>query len=176
MNASTVRHLVVQLEQAGLTVWLDGGWGVDALLGRETRSHHDLDIIVRVSDVPRLLEMCRNFVVRESSPPHAFVLVSPLGLELDVHAVTFHRDGTATHRMDNGNDWVFSADAFTGIGMVDGATVSCLSPETQVLCHAQGYSPTEKDFRDMEALEQAFEVTLPPLLQRPRSEPNRGAG
>src|SRR5688572_6319538 len=122
MNASTVCRLVAQLEQAGLTVWLDGGWGVDALLGRETRPHHDLDIIVRVSDVPRLLKVCQSadFVVREGSPPHAFVLISPLGLELDVHAVTFHLDGTATHRMDNGNDWVFSADAFTGIGTVDG--------------------------------------------------------
>jgi lincosamide nucleotidyltransferase A/C/D/E len=170
VDASTVRRLVAQLEQAGFTVWLDGGWGIDALLGRETRPHHDLDIIVRVSDVPSLLQGCHSaeFVVREGSPPHAFVLVNPSGLELDVHAVTFHPNGTATHRMDNGNDWVFSADAFTGVGTVDGAKVSCLSPEAQVLCHAQGYGPTEKDFRDMELLEQAFEVQLPPLLQRRR--------
>jgi hypothetical protein len=63
---------------------------------------------------------------------------------------------------------VFSADAFTGIGTVDGARVACLSPQTQVLCHAQGYSPTEKDFSDMELLAQAFGVELPPLLQRAR--------
>jgi lincosamide nucleotidyltransferase A/C/D/E len=140
------------------------------LLGRETRRHHDLDIIVRVSDVPRLLDVCQpaGFVVREGAPPDAFVLVDPSGVELDVHTVTFHPDGTATHRMDNGNDWVFSADAFTGIGTVDGARVACLSPQTQVLCHAQGYSPTEKDFSDMELLAQAFGVELPPLLQRAR--------
>ena len=173
MNASTVRRLVAQLEQAGVTVWLDGG-GIDALLGRETRPHRDLDIIVRVSDIPKLLERCYSaeFVVREGSPPHAFVLVNPSGLELDVHAVTFHPDGAADHRMDNGSDWVFSSDAFTGVGTVDGAEVSCLSPEAQVLCHAQGYSPTEKDFRDMELLQQAFELELPPLLQggRPTGE------
>jgi len=171
LDASTVRGLVAQLEQAGIPVWLDGGWGIDALLGRDTRPHHDLDIVVRVSDVPKALEVLRSagFVVREGSIPHAFVLVGPSGHELDFHTVTFQSDSTAVHRMDNGKDWVFSADALTGVGTVDGAKVQCLSAETQVRCHAQGYVPTEKDFRDMELLQQAFGVELPPSLRRARS-------
>ena len=175
MDASAVRRLVAQLELTGIPVWLDGGWGIDALLGRETRPHHDLDIIVRVSDVPKVLEVLgtASFVVREGSIPHAFVLVGQSGHELDFHTVTFQTDGTAVHRMVNGNDWAFSADAFKGVGTVDGAQVQCLSTETQVRCHAQGYVPTEKDFRDMELLQQAFGVELPPLLQRPRSAPAR---
>jgi lincosamide nucleotidyltransferase A/C/D/E len=150
-------------------VWLDGGWGVDALLGRQSRPHHDLDIIVGVSDVPALLATCRSagFALREGSIPHAFVLVDPSGLELDVHAVTHHPSGTAVHRMDNGDDWVFAADAFSSVGTLGGMKVSCLSPETQVLCHAQGYTPTEKDFQDMALLHQAFGVELPASLRRP---------
>jgi len=173
VDASTVRRLVAQLQEAGITVWLDGGWGIDALLGRQTRPHHDLDIIVLVSDVPKVLEVLQpaRFVVREGSIPHAFVLVSPFGHELDFHAVTFQPDGTAVHRIDNGNDWVLSADAFTGVGTVDGAKILCLSAETQVRCHAQGYVPTEKDFGDMESLQQAFGVELPPLLRRARPAP-----
>lgn len=169
MDASTVRRFVVQLEQAGIPIWLDGGWGIDALLGRETRPHHDLDVIVRVSDVPKVLELLRpaNFVVREGSTLHAFVLTSPSGDELDFHTVTFQSDGTALHQMDNGSDWVFPFDAFTGEGTVDGARVQCLSAVTQVRCHAQGYVPSEEDFRDMELLQQAFGVKLPPLLLRP---------
>ena len=38
----------------GITVWVDGGWGVDALLGRQTRPHSDLDIALRHSDIPKL--------------------------------------------------------------------------------------------------------------------------
>jgi hypothetical protein len=38
----------------GLVVWLDGGWGIDALLGRETRTHADLDLVIdRDQAVPR---------------------------------------------------------------------------------------------------------------------------
>lgn len=32
------------IEQLGIRYWLDGGWGVDALVGRQTREHRDVDI------------------------------------------------------------------------------------------------------------------------------------
>jgi lincosamide nucleotidyltransferase A/C/D/E len=168
MKASAVCELVAQLETLGTTVWLDGGWGIDALLGHQTRPHHDLDLIVRIDDVPRLLDACRlsGFAVRDGAPPHAFVLRDALGRELDVHTVAFHTDGTATHRIDSGNDWVFPSDSFSGTGMVGGVRVMCLSAAAQVLCHAQGYRPTDKDFRDMAALAKAFGVELPPALRR----------
>ena len=34
---------------ADAPVWLMGGWGIDALLGRQTRRHHDLDVLVEAS-------------------------------------------------------------------------------------------------------------------------------
>jgi lincosamide nucleotidyltransferase A/C/D/E len=35
---------------AGLVVWLDGGWGVDALLGYRSRPHQDLDLVIARDD------------------------------------------------------------------------------------------------------------------------------
>ncbi|BDF10015.1 hypothetical protein CE91St49_34450 [Emergencia timonensis] len=32
------------LENAGITYWIDGGWGVDILAGKQTRTHRDIDI------------------------------------------------------------------------------------------------------------------------------------
>lgn len=34
--------MIDQLTAAGIRVWVDGGWGVDALVGRQTRHHDDL--------------------------------------------------------------------------------------------------------------------------------------
>src|SRR5690349_3759518 len=45
--------LLDQLERAGIAVWVVGGWGVDALLCEQRRSHDDLDLIVGIDDVPR---------------------------------------------------------------------------------------------------------------------------
>jgi lincosamide nucleotidyltransferase A/C/D/E len=30
----------------GVDVWIAGGWGVDALIGQQTRPHNDFDIFV----------------------------------------------------------------------------------------------------------------------------------
>ena len=169
-----VLELLRVLASAGITVWLDGGWGIDALLQTQTRPHKDVDIIPRVADIPKLLEILRGreFAIQEGTPPHAFVLANGQGLAIDIHAVTFAEDGNGIHRMDNGGDWIFRAEAFTGRGVIDGVNVHCLSPLAQVQCHAQGYPPTEKDLHDMERLQQRFNIELPVVLRRNAAAPN----
>ncbi|MGH0035700.1 MAG: nucleotidyltransferase domain-containing protein [Myxococcota bacterium] len=44
MNEDAVLEVLETLEGAGVRAWLDGGWGVDALLGERTREHADLTI------------------------------------------------------------------------------------------------------------------------------------
>ena len=173
MTATALVELLHLFESAAIPVWLDGGWGVDALLQRQTRPHADVDIIPRVADVPKLLDLLGplGFVLRKGQPPHVFVLGNQSGLELDIHAVIFDEQGNAIHRMENGDTWLFQAEAFTGRGILGGLTVHCLSPAAQVQCHAQGYAPTEKDLRDMELLAERFKIQLPPLLRRP--DPSR---
>jgi lincosamide nucleotidyltransferase A/C/D/E len=54
MTAEDVVRLYRLFAQHAIEVWLDGGWCVDALLGRQTRPHADLDIAVRHANVPML--------------------------------------------------------------------------------------------------------------------------
>ena len=168
MLSSSLIELLQLFEEAAIPVWLDGGWGVDALVGTQTRPHRDVDIILRVSDVPKLQGILsrRGFAIRDGSPPDSFVLADSSGLEVDVHAVVFDDDGNGFYRMENGGIWIYPADGFGGRGVVDGLHVRCLTPTVQVLCHAHGYVPVEKDFRDMELLKERFGVELPPQLQR----------
>jgi hypothetical protein len=41
----------------GTQLWVDGGWGIDALLDRQTRSHKDFDAIVAFEDLPALTQL-----------------------------------------------------------------------------------------------------------------------
>ena len=166
MTSSNLIALLRLLDDASIEIWLDGGWGVDALLHEQTRLHKDVDIIVQVSDVPELRKLLesRGFALKEGSPPNSFVLVDGLSLEVDVHAVVFDEVGNGVYRMENGEDWIYPAEGFGGIGQVDGIEVRCLTPAIQVLCHAHGYEPVEKDFQDMEHLRERFAVELPPHL------------
>ena len=167
MTSSALVELLRFLEDRGISVWLDGGWGVDALLEKQTRRHRDVDIILAVADVPVLREILggRVFAIKQGSPPNSFVLADGSGLEVDVHAVVFDADGNGVYLMENGEYWVYPAEGFAGRGVVAGTRVRCLSPTTQVLCHAEGYEPTEKDRRDMEHLRVRFGIELPPHLR-----------
>lgn len=44
-------ELYSSLNNLQVNIWLDGGWGVDALLGKETRAHQDLDIVIQQKDL-----------------------------------------------------------------------------------------------------------------------------
>ena len=55
MNATTVLHILDLLAAVGVPAWLDGGWGVDALFGRITRAHNDLDLILALDDLPHVV-------------------------------------------------------------------------------------------------------------------------
>jgi lincosamide nucleotidyltransferase A/C/D/E len=168
MTSEALVDLLRLFQSAGIEVWLDGGWAVDALLGAQTRPHKDVDIIVRFADLSKLRETLadKGFETRKGGTESNFVLANRSGLEVDVHAIVFDREGNGVYRMANGSDWIFPAHGFSGRGVVQGASVRCLTPEVQVLCHAHGYVPIEKDLRDMELLQARFGVELPPHLRR----------
>lgn len=46
MSAEKVVELYSLFEENGVHIWIDGGWGVDALLEEQTREHADLDIAI----------------------------------------------------------------------------------------------------------------------------------
>jgi lincosamide nucleotidyltransferase A/C/D/E len=68
-----------------------GGWGVDALLGKQTRSHKDLDIATPEKHVALLRDVlsARGFreVRLEDARPWNFVLGDRTGREIDVHVI-----------------------------------------------------------------------------------------
>lgn len=163
MTTETVCSVLDCLERAAVDVWLDGGWGVDALVGVQTRPHGDLDVIVSQRDVSRLCEALGRlgYAIKPGGTPANFVLADPAGNEVDVHAVEFDERGYGLFHLPDGRTWPFPPQAFSGLGTVAARAAKCLSPDAQVQCHAQGYTPAEKDLHDMGQLQARFGVVLP---------------
>jgi lincosamide nucleotidyltransferase A/C/D/E len=174
MNADAVVQILAALEQASVQIWLDGGWGVDALLGEQTRDHADLDIILSSTDVAKLKEalLAIGFCLKTGGTDANFVLVDESGREIDVHAIEFDERGYGFFKLPDGRRWPFPSAAFAGEGRIGKLRVRCLSADAQVQCHGQGYEPSEDDLRDMERLQERFGVVLPINLCR---QPNSNA-
>ena len=164
MTEAALLVILDRLAEPGIDAWLDGGWGVDALLGERTRPHDDVDLIVQVIDVPAMREaLARDgFQLDHGQPDSNFVMRDRDGREIDVHPVRFDEGGNGTYRMENGEDWVYPARGFAGRGRIGGREVKCLTADVQMLCHSGGYEPAETDFHDMRLLHARFGTSLLP--------------
>jgi lincosamide nucleotidyltransferase A/C/D/E len=80
MTAADVVEILGWLRAASADVWLDGGWGVDALVGEQTREHQELDLIVRDAHEPRMREVLATHGFRQvGGVPQFFVLADEQG-------------------------------------------------------------------------------------------------
>jgi len=157
MTADEVVAILDALEAAAIDAWLDGGWGVDALLEEQTRAHDDLDLVVALDDVPRLRDVLagRGYEMLGGAPPESFELVDAAGRQIDIHPVTWAENGDGIYRMREGGTWPYPARGFGGRGTVASRPVRCLTAEIQVITHA-GYELDENDRHDLARLSERF--------------------
>src|SRR4051795_11221997 len=121
MPAEHAAAVLARLEASGVDVWLAGGWGIDALLGRQTREHRDLDLLHRLEEEPAVLAALSRLGYRETLDlrPVRFVLSDGAG-ELDLPPLVFASDGSATQQADDeGATFPYPASGFV-TGHVDG--------------------------------------------------------
>lgn len=145
------------LRAAGTEFWLGGGWGIDALLGKQTREHRDLDLMHRHEQEPAVMAALTGFTESLDQRPVRFVVTDPNGREIDLHPLVFNPDGSAVQASpDPGSPFVYPADCFV-TGTIRNRTVPCLSAAQQVYFH-QGYEPTARDRHDMAQLRTTFGI------------------
>jgi lincosamide nucleotidyltransferase A/C/D/E len=163
MTSVDVIDLYSALQKLGVEIWIDGGWGVDALLGEQTRAHSDLDIAIEQKDVAVLRRFLEERGYREIkleiARPWNFVLGDASGREIDVHVIVVDEKGDGLYGpVEKGE--MYPAASLTGTGKIEGQTVRCISAEWMVKFHS-GYPLKEKDFRDVAALCGKFGIDLP---------------
>jgi lincosamide nucleotidyltransferase A/C/D/E len=171
MRADQVVTLYLDLEGHGVRVWLMGGWGIDALLGEQTRDHHDLDVLVEEAALERCVESLHRlgFELRflwddetwwihhpswsSAGPlPTAFVYGHRDGREIDVHVVRL--DGTETATTLWSSPYSVIGQGLGGCGVVAGHSVRCLTAEMQRVAHT-GYELPPHQLADLRRLAEA---------------------
>jgi len=164
MTDSDVIEVVGRLEEAGLNVWLDGGWGVDALLDEQTRAHDDLDLVVELPATDDILALLTSLGFRVSTDerPTRLVVTDDTDRRIDLHPIVLDAEGNGRQigAGPSGGDAVYSAAGLKGAGTVDGPLVRCLTPEL-LLLHHSGYEPQEKDRHNVRVLWERFGLPLP---------------
>ncbi len=149
MPESRVLTLMDALSAAAVSSWVAGGWGVDALIGHQTRRHYDLDLVV--SDMHGNIERLEQVLasagfrpgVREFNP----------GLAMPLRHAWQDDNGYTVEVMPValGKPPFTSGERLFTEGVIGGHMVPCLSARLQVTLH-KGYAARAVDLTDMEAL------------------------
>lgn len=163
-TAIDLLSLYTDLRALGIRVWIDGGWGVDALLGEQTRPHADVDIVVEQKDLPALRAHLEaqgyTDVPRDDTAPWNFVLGDSTGRLVDVHAVVFDAQRNGLYGPPE-RGVMYPAESLTGHGTILDQPVECIAPGWLVQFHT-GYPLRPQDFADVDALCRRFGIPYPP--------------
>lgn len=163
MLAKEVVTVVVAIKSSGASVWLDGGWGVDALLGQQTRDHDDLDLVINLDQLQMVIDAvgALGYELVENHLPTRAVLRTTDLRQIDLHPVHFDNDGTGRQSGagPDGADCAYPANGFSS-GLVGGESVRCLTAEVQI-AHHSGYEPRDHDRTDMAKLAAKYGLALP---------------
>ena len=140
-------------------VFLDGGWGVDALLGYQSRAHNDIDIFVEKNDYQNFIEIMKanGFyeIKMEYTTLNHTVWEDLKNRIIDLHCFEYTDEGEILYDGD-----CFPVETFSGKGRIEEIEVSCIEPYSQVMFHL-GYEFDENDAHDVKLLCETLHIEIP---------------
>lgn len=166
VTASEVLDVLDALHAAGVAPKVDGGWGIDALAGRQTRDHADLDVsisVTRLNDAIVVLsgEGYAHDAGALPGLPARYPMRDAVGRQVDLHLLTFDDHGNGWQKLTNGDAWsCYPASEWT-TGIIDGENVPCISADLQHRFHL-GWEWDAKARHDMKLLRDLFGFPFPP--------------
>jgi lincosamide nucleotidyltransferase A/C/D/E len=156
MEALEVIAVLRALDVAGIRAGITGGWGIDALLRRQTRPHRDLDLGVPGESVDAVIEALRalGYALVQDERPARLELHGVRG-RVDLHPIVWDDAGRGVQTGFDGQVFEYPPGSLDAVGEIANRSVLCGTPQLQWAFH-QGYAPGEHDLQDMAALAAAF--------------------
>jgi lincosamide nucleotidyltransferase A/C/D/E len=158
MTCEDVIEILAALDAGGIDYWVDGGWGIDALVGEQTRLHHDLDLGVSRDDVARIEALLPQFR-RESEQAsceseQASFYTDERGRAVDLMLVERSQAGQFEQQLPEGGRLRYAESETHASGCIGGRVVRCATVALQRE-HRNRPNATDQDRTDVEVLERA---------------------
>jgi lincosamide nucleotidyltransferase A/C/D/E len=167
VTAEDVIEVLDRIEGVGVWYSIEGGWGVDALLGEQSRPHRDLDVGVRVEDVESVCAALSEFERDYVEWPSSLFLRDARGRVVDFSVLNFDANGDGWQPNAKGPPHRWPSEHVNARGRIGGRSVRCIAPELQLRRHSHA-GVDDVDWADMCALAARFGHELPAALaERP---------
>jgi lincosamide nucleotidyltransferase A/C/D/E len=152
-------EIITIAEENEIDIWIDGGWGIDALLEEETRPHNDIDLFAEEVNSKKFIKILKEKgfteVVESYTTPFHTVWKDNKDRIIDLHIFRFNQEGYIIFEEET-----FPPKVFSGIGKIGDKKVKCIDAENQILFHL-GYEHDNDDIHDVKLLCEKFNIPLP---------------
>ena len=159
VNKADAVEIISYVDNNGIDIWLDGGWGVDALLGTQTRVHNDIDLFVEKINRRKFIDIIKEKGFSEIKEAYTTashtVWKDAKDRIIDLHIFEFNEKGYLIFEGET-----YPSSVFSGIGKIGDKVVKCIGAEDQVLFHL-GYEHDENDVHDVRLLCERFNIPIP---------------
>jgi hypothetical protein len=156
-----IRRVIAVTQSAGIPVWLFGGWGLDARIGRITREHGDVEFWVERVDAERskALLVEAGATALPTQPPEEACEFTWDDAAFSTAYFDRQPDGSAVQLLGRWSDWLLPPGSFGDEpGMLDGMPVPAMSVSGMLAMKEQyphlrnGRPWRQKDIGDIEVL------------------------
>ena len=91
-------YILDLFEHMKVTYWLDGGWGVDVLTGKQQREHRDIDIDFDAQHTQKVIQKLEDigYKIEVDWMPSRMELKHKEYGYLDIHPINLNDDGSIT--------------------------------------------------------------------------------
>jgi hypothetical protein len=125
-----IKAVVNELDAAGISAWLFGGWGLDARIGRITREHGDVEFWVERTDAGRSKAVLvgAGATALATQPPEEACEFTWDGAQFSTAYFDRRPDGSFSQPEGRWSDWLFPPGSFSDEpGTLDGMPVLAMS-------------------------------------------------
>jgi len=153
MSIEQLRSVLVAVDAVGCRFWLEGGWGVDALVGEQTRPHRDVDLDIDGAFEDEVLGVLHDlgYVIETDWRPNRVELAAPGRGWVDLHPLVVDEVGNA-RQAALGGGWHELPRSFFTVGRLGDMPVPCFTLEAQRVFHT-GYELRDVDRHDLGLLD-----------------------
>lgn len=156
VNKENFLRIIDLLTDLDIRYWVEGGWGIDVLIGKQTREHRDVDIDFDAAFEKQLIEKLTEigYQITIDQRPTRLELYHPVYGIIDIHPFVINESGSMQQANPEGGWFELASDWFSE-GNYEGRVIPCVSVEGQRLFHS-GYDLREVDRSDLEKLNNTF--------------------
>jgi len=156
-----IRKVIAVTEAAGISVWLFGGWGLDARIGRITRQHGDVEFWAeRINaEQSKVALIAAGATALATQPPAEACEFMWDGVPFSTAYFDRLPDGSSVQLLGRWSDWLFPPGSFGDEpGTLDGTPVMAMSVAGMLAMKEQfphlrnGRPWRQKDIADISAL------------------------